>query len=91
MTTRPIGSIIVGRRHRRDMGDIAALAASIEDIGLLNPITVDSDGNLLAGGRRLAVCKRLGLQKIPVNIVEVKNGARLSGDGETRTRGWRQK
>jgi ParB family transcriptional regulator, chromosome partitioning protein len=67
--TRPIAEIRIGERHRRDMGDIEALAASIEDIGLLNPITLNEHGFLLAGARRLAACKRLGWETIPVNVV----------------------
>jgi ParB family transcriptional regulator, chromosome partitioning protein len=51
------------------MGDLAGLAESIEDIGLLNPITVDENGRLLAGARRLAACKRLKWKTIPVNVV----------------------
>jgi hypothetical protein len=66
---RPIASIKIGKRHRRDLGDVAALAASIEDIGLINPITVDENGLLLAGGRRLAACKQLGWKQIPVCVV----------------------
>ena len=55
----PIDQIIVGDRTRRDLGDIAGLATSIAEIGLLNPITVDENGRLLAGGaRRLAAWKR---------------------------------
>jgi ParB family chromosome partitioning protein len=69
MTARPIDKIRIGTRHRREMGDIASLAASIEDIGLLNPITIDEDGLLLAGARRLAACKLLGWTEVPVNIV----------------------
>jgi hypothetical protein len=38
----PIDQIIVGDRT----------------VGLLNPITVDENGRLLAGARRLAACKR---------------------------------
>ncbi len=34
----PISAIRVGERHRKDMGDIDALAASIENVGLLQPI-----------------------------------------------------
>jgi ParB family transcriptional regulator, chromosome partitioning protein len=70
LDTRAIAAIKVGKRHRRDLGDIDALAASIEDIGLLHPIIVNEDGLLLAGARRLAACKRLGWKKIPVNIVK---------------------
>jgi ParB family chromosome partitioning protein len=70
--TMPISRIKVGKRHRRDLGDIAGLAASISDIGLLNPITVDEDGRLLAGARRLVACKQLGWKEIPVNVVRVR-------------------
>jgi ParB family transcriptional regulator, chromosome partitioning protein len=52
------------------MGDIAALAASIADIGLLHPITVEGTGRLLAGARRYAACKLLGWKDIPVNVVK---------------------
>jgi ParB-like chromosome segregation protein Spo0J len=66
----PIASIKPGTRHRRDMGDIEALAASIAEIGLLNPITVAKDGTLLAGQRRLEAFKLLGRTEIPVMIWE---------------------
>jgi ParB-like nuclease domain len=67
--TMQVADIKVGKRHRRDMGDIAALAESIEDIGLLHPITVDEKNRLLAGARRLAACKLLGWKTVPVNVV----------------------
>ena len=73
--TLPINEITVGERHRRDLGDIAGLAASIRDIGLLNPITVDENGRLLAGARRLAACKLLGLEKVEVRIVRCADEA----------------
>ncbi|SRR6266851_5612839 len=41
---RRIGEIRVGRRHRRDLGDIDGLAASIADIGLLQPVVIMPDG-----------------------------------------------
>ena len=65
----PIGAIKVGKRHRQDLGDIEALAKSIATNGLLHPITVDGDGNLLAGARRLAAYKHLGRREIPVRRV----------------------
>ena len=37
---RQIDSITVGVRHRRDLGDMSALMRSIEEVGLLQPITV---------------------------------------------------
>jgi ParB family chromosome partitioning protein len=67
--TVAISSIKVGKRYRRDMGDIAWLASSITDLGLLNPITVDEERRLLAGHRRLLACKQLGWKEIPVTVV----------------------
>ena len=66
-----IENIQIGPRHRHDLGDIAGLAASIKEIGLLHPIIVSPDGRLIAGKRRLEACKRLGWTEIPVTTVEL--------------------
>jgi len=66
-----IENIKVGPRHRRELGNIAALAESIAAIGLLHPIVVAPDGTLIAGQRRLEACKRLGWSEIPVTTIEV--------------------
>ncbi len=65
-----IDDIRIGARHRRDLGDIASLADSILDIGLLHPILVAPDGTLIAGQRRLEACRMLGWGMIPVTILE---------------------
>lgn len=57
---RALDSIGVGRRHRTDLGDIGALAASIDRDGLLQPITITPDGMLVCGLRRLAAMRKLG-------------------------------
>lgn len=57
---RTIDSIIVGIRHRNDLGDIDALARSIQEVGLLQPITVTPAGVLVCGLRRLEAMRRLG-------------------------------
>ena len=41
---RTVASIIVGHRHRTDLGDLDALCESIERDGLLQPLTVTVDG-----------------------------------------------
>lgn len=64
-----IDSIRVLGRHRRDLGDVSSLAASILDLGLINPITVTEGSQLVAGERRLAACRSLGWDSIPVRIV----------------------
>ena len=67
----PIGGIVVGERHRRDMGDIAALAASMRELGLLQPVVVRPDGRLIAGQRRLQAAKLLGWTEIPITVVDL--------------------
>ena len=71
--TKPIAEIRISERIRRDMGDIAALARSIEEVGLFHPIVIDSDGNLLSGERRLRAAKSLGWEKIKVTVLEASN------------------
>ena len=73
ITAMPICNIRVGDRIRRDLGDIEGLARNIDAIGLLNPLTVWSDGTLLAGARRLAAVKLLGWLEVPVRIMEPAN------------------
>ncbi len=73
MATRRIEEIKVGNRIRKDLGNIGPLAQSIADYGLLNPITIEPDGTLLSGQRRLEACKKLGLEEVRVCVVEPAN------------------
>ena len=66
-----VAAIRIGERHRRGMGDIDGLAASIEELGLLPPIVVRPDGKLIAGARRLLAAKALGWQTIPATVVDL--------------------
>ncbi len=63
---RLVSSITVGIRHRSDLGDLSALMASIEKLGLLQPITVTPDGVLVCGRRRLEAIIRLGWKSVKV-------------------------
>jgi ParB family chromosome partitioning protein len=65
---RTIDSIVVGSRHRTELGDIDALAASIERDGLLQPPTVTPEGVLVCGARRLAALRQLGYKKVNVFV-----------------------
>src|SRR6516164_1047661 len=69
--TLPIDKIIVGKRIRRDLGDIAPLAANIAELGLLQPIVVTPDGRLIAGERRILAAKSLGWVEIPINVIDL--------------------
>jgi ParB family chromosome partitioning protein len=64
--TVAVDSIVVGARHRKDAGDLDALAASIDQLGLLQPVTVTPDRVLVCGWRRLEAVKRLGWESIKV-------------------------
>jgi ParB family chromosome partitioning protein len=65
MANLPLDQIRVGERHRKDMGDIAGLAASMAELGLLHPIVVRPDGQLIAGERRLRATELLTHWLIP--------------------------
>ena len=67
---RPIDSIRVGPRFRKDYGDVAQFAAGIADVGLIHAIPITPDGKLIAGGRRLEACKLLGWTHVPVSVVD---------------------
>ena len=72
MSAMAVSAITVGARHRQDMGDLAPLAMSIEEIGLLHPIVVSPAGELIAGERRLRACSdRLGWSEVPVTVVDL--------------------
>lgn len=65
-----ISDVKVGQRVRDEFGDMEALAGSIKEHGLLHPIVVDSDYNLIAGCRRLLACERIGLTEIEAKVLE---------------------
>jgi len=67
----PIASIRIGSRHRKDLGDIEGLAASIAELELMHPIVVHPDGRLIAGYRRLKACEALGWTTVPVTLVDI--------------------
>jgi N6-adenosine-specific RNA methylase IME4 len=70
--TVPIQDVIVGSRIRRDLGDIDELARIIAEVGLLHAIPIRSDGTLIAGSRRLAACKKLGWERVPMHVVNLE-------------------
>ena len=57
-------------RQRRELTDIDSLKASISAVGLINPIVIDREHNLVAGERRLTACLELGLSSIPAQYTD---------------------
>jgi ParB-like chromosome segregation protein Spo0J len=68
-----ISAINIGSRHRREMGDVDALAKSIEEIGLLHPVVLDMEHRLIAGARRIAAFQALGRATIPARVLDMEN------------------
>jgi len=59
---------------REDLGNLDELMASIDKVGLLQPIIVrpvEGEFEVVAGNRRFTACKRLGWIKILCHIVEL--------------------
>ena len=67
----PIEDIVVKKRIRADMGDIAALAESLRRFGQISPIVINKKNILIAGGRRLEAARSLGWRTINVIIQEL--------------------
>lgn len=72
----PVDKISIGPRHRKDYGDIDALARNIVEVGLLHPIVVKPDGTLIAGARRLMAFRGLGRETTPVTVIDLEKAAR---------------
>jgi len=69
--------IKIGKRHREDLGDLNALAQSINEVGLLHPPVVNENNELVAGYRRIKACREiLGWEEIEVNVVPVEDVVR---------------
>jgi ParB family chromosome partitioning protein len=66
-----IDFIKVGNR-KRPVRDVTALSESIAEVGLISPVTVTPNWELVAGLHRLEACKRLGWTKIPAYIVPLE-------------------
>ncbi|MGV0024451.1 ParB N-terminal domain-containing protein [Phormidesmis priestleyi] len=81
MTTISVDQVSVGL-NRRPVKDekVAELIESIKANGLLNPITIDQNFNLVAGLHRLTACKLIGLTQIECTIItcEDDNHSRLA-------------
>jgi ParB family chromosome partitioning protein len=66
-----VNEIIVKDRIRQNNGWLDSLERSIEQVGVLQPIGITPDKQLIFGGRRLQACKNLGLKTIPVRIFDI--------------------
>src|ERR1035437_362465 len=73
---RPIASIKIGKRYRRDLGDMPSIAT----VGLLQPVVITPDGRLIDGQRRLEALKKLGHTHAPVHVSNIPIDAIVCGE-----------
>lgn len=76
-TSLSINEIKITDRQRLDLGDLQDLCSSIERFGLIQPIVVNQEKRLIAGGRRLAAFSKLGRNSIDVVFKETLTEADL--------------
>lgn len=64
--------IVVNRpdRQRKQLNNIEELAESIHRLGLINPLVITRDGELIAGERRLTAVRSLGWTHVPVQFAD---------------------
>jgi len=63
--------VIQEERRPLDEQQVKALAQSIQEVGLLHPITIKPSNVLSAGWHRLAACKSLGWTMIPAMVIDL--------------------
>lgn len=64
-------------RQRKELKNIDELAASIAQVGLINPPVIERDGKLVAGERRFTAVQKLGWTALPVQFVDELDPAQL--------------
>ena len=70
IATRLLSDIKRNSEYLRIDTDIKTLKKSIEKVGLINPITLNKNNELLAGARRFQAIEALGWSEITVHIVD---------------------
>ena len=64
-----IDEIVIRQRVRQNLGDLSQLMESMSQHGLLNPVVITRDYELIAGHRRLESAKRLGWLSVDAVIL----------------------
>lgn len=68
-----IDAITMRARVRKNLGDLGSLMQSMKQYGLLNPIVVNQEHELIAGHRRLESAKRLGWTNIDAVVIAMES------------------
>lgn len=73
----PLGRLSAYPRNPRTHSDeqVAQIAASMVEFGWTNPVLVSRDGEVIAGHGRLEAARKLGLETVPVVVLDHLNEA----------------
>jgi ParB family chromosome partitioning protein len=72
-----ITQIVIRKRIRKNLGDLSTLMESMREHGLLNPVVITNQNELVAGHRRTEAAKRLGWKNIEVRVVDAAEADEL--------------
>ncbi len=68
--TRQLSDIKRNSEYLRHKTDVDSLKKSIESVGLINPLTINKENELLAGSRRFQAITELGWTEVDVHLVD---------------------
>lgn len=69
METRQLSELKVKSSYLRTDTDIEKLKKSIETVGIIQPLVINENNELISGGRRYSALKELGIDEAPVHII----------------------
>ena len=72
MESRPVDQLLPCANNARthSASQIKRIAASIREFGFCNPILIGPDNRIIAGHARLPAARELGMQQVPVIVLE---------------------
>ncbi|MFT5198067.1 MAG: ParB family chromosome partitioning protein [Planctomycetota bacterium] len=70
VSVRKISDVKLNSEYLRLATDVSALKKSVESVGLIHPVTINHENELLAGARRMQAVTELGWDEIPVQVIE---------------------
>ena len=70
--TRPVAELVPYARNSRTHSEaqVAQIAASIREFGFTNPVLIDGEGGIIAGHGRVLAAQSLGLEAVPVLVLD---------------------
>ena len=70
LDTRQLADIKRNSEYLRHGTDVDTLKKSIDSVGLINPLTINKNNELLAGSRRFQAITELGWKEVDVHVVD---------------------